>query len=141
MAPPRIHRRDAILSYSMLRRNKNQEPGINLWRAEKFPLCLFLGPERGRELGSSWEDLVVGIDSIIIMIIVGAIAGWLAGQLVRGFGFGLLWNIIIGIVGAFIGVWLLTQLGFVPFAGFIGSIVNAVIGAVVLLLIVGFIRR
>ncbi|MFZ1097047.1 MAG: GlsB/YeaQ/YmgE family stress response membrane protein [Xanthobacteraceae bacterium] len=75
------------------------------------------------------------------MIIVGAIAGWLAGQLVRGFGFGLLWNIIIGIVGAFIGVWLLTQLGFVPFAGFVGSIINSLIGAIVLLIIVGFIRR
>ena len=84
---------------------------------------------------------MVGIDSIIIMLIVGAIAGWLTGQIVRGFGFGLLWNIVIGIVGAFIGVWLLMQLGFVPFSGFVGSIVNAVIGAVVLLVIVGFIKR
>ena len=66
------------------------------------------------------EDTVIGIDSIIIMLIVGAIAGWLAGQIVRGFGFGLIWNIVIGIVGAFIGVWLLQQLGFMPFAGFIG---------------------
>jgi uncharacterized membrane protein YeaQ/YmgE (transglycosylase-associated protein family) len=48
---------------------------------------------------------------------------------------------VIGIVGAFIGVWLLRQLGFMPFAGFIGSIVNATIGAVLLLVIVGFIRR
>jgi uncharacterized membrane protein YeaQ/YmgE (transglycosylase-associated protein family) len=84
---------------------------------------------------------VVDVNSIIIMLIIGAIAGWLAGQIVRGFGFGLLWNIVIGIVGAFIGVWLLRQLGFLPFSGFIGSIVNAVIGAVVLLVIVGFIRR
>jgi uncharacterized membrane protein YeaQ/YmgE (transglycosylase-associated protein family) len=84
---------------------------------------------------------VVDVNSIIIMLIIGAIAGWLAGQIVRGFGFGLLWNIILGIVGAFIGVWLLRQLGFLPFSGFIGSIVNAVIGAVVLLVIVGFIRR
>jgi uncharacterized membrane protein YeaQ/YmgE (transglycosylase-associated protein family) len=84
---------------------------------------------------------VVDVNSIIIMLIVGAIAGWLAGQIVRGFGFGLLWNIILGIVGASIGVWLLQQLGFLPFSGFIGSIVNAVIGAVVLLVIVGFIRR
>ena len=88
-----------------------------------------------------WEEIVVGIDSIIIMLIVGAIAGWLAGNIVRGFGYGLIWNIIIGIVGAFIGVWLLTRLGFVPFVGFVGSIVNAVIGAVILLVIVGFIRR
>ena len=84
---------------------------------------------------------MVGVNSIIVMIIVGAIAGWLAGQLVRGFGFGLPWDIIIGIVGAFIGVWLLTQLGFVPFAGFVGSIINSLIGAIVLLIIVGFIRR
>lgn len=84
---------------------------------------------------------MVGIDSIIIMIVVGAIAGWLAGNIVRGFGFGLLWNVIIGIIGAFIGVWLLTHLGFLPFSGFIGSIVNATIGAVILLVIVGFIKR
>ena len=84
---------------------------------------------------------MIGIDSFIVMLVVGAIAGWLAGQIVRGFGFGLLWNIIIGIIGAFLGVWLLTSLGFVPFAGFVGSIVNAVIGAVVLLVIIGLIRR
>ncbi len=84
---------------------------------------------------------MVGVDSIIIMLIVGAIAGWLAGQIVRGFGFGLIWNVIIGIVGAFIGVWLLRQLGFAPFAGFVGSIVNATIGAVIMLVIVGLIRR
>jgi uncharacterized membrane protein YeaQ/YmgE (transglycosylase-associated protein family) len=87
------------------------------------------------------EDNVVGIESIIITLIVGAIAGWLAGQIVRGFGFGLLWNIVIGIVGAFVGVWLLTTLHIVPFAGFLGSIINATIGAVVLLVIIGFIRR
>jgi uncharacterized membrane protein YeaQ/YmgE (transglycosylase-associated protein family) len=75
------------------------------------------------------------------MIIVGAIAGWLAGKILRGFGFGLLWNIVIGIVGAFIGVWLLTQLHFEPFRGFVGSIVNATIGAVILLFIIGLIRR
>ena len=84
---------------------------------------------------------MVGIESIIIMVIVGAIAGWLAGQIVRGFGFGLLWNIIIGIVGAFIGVWLLATLRIMPFSGFLGSIVNATIGAIVLLVIIGLIRR
>ena len=87
------------------------------------------------------EGIVVGIENIIVMIVVGAIAGWLAGNIVRGFGFGLIWNIIIGIVGAFIGVWLLTQLNVVPFPGFVGSIVNATIGAVILLVIVGFIKR
>jgi uncharacterized membrane protein YeaQ/YmgE (transglycosylase-associated protein family) len=111
--------------------------------AAKVSVMLSQASELADEFGARIRGrlVVVGIDSIIIMIIVGAIAGWLAGQLVRGFGFGLLWNIIIGIVGAFIGVWLLTQLGFVPFAGFVGSIVNSVIGAVILLIIVGFIRR
>ena len=84
---------------------------------------------------------MVGVDSIIAMVIIGAIAGWLAGKLVRGFGFGVIWNIVLGIVGAFIGVALLTRLGIVPFAGFFGSIVNATIGALVLLLIVGLVRR
>jgi len=84
---------------------------------------------------------MVGVESIVIMIIVGAIAGWLAGKIVRGFGYGLLWNVIIGVIGAFFGVWLLTRLGVVPFRGFFGSIVNATIGAVVLLFIVGLIRR
>ena len=84
---------------------------------------------------------MVGVESIIIMLVVGAIAGWLAGKIVQGFGFGLIWNIVIGIIGAFVGVWLLTRLGFVPFAGFFGSIVNATIGAVVLLFIIGLIRR
>jgi uncharacterized membrane protein YeaQ/YmgE (transglycosylase-associated protein family) len=108
-----------------------------------FGLLGSASQSRGRTLapGRQGEEIVVGIDSIIIMIIVGAIAGWLAGQIVRGFGFGLLWNIIIGIVGAFIGVWLLMQLNFAPFAGFVGSIVNATIGAVILLVIIGFIRR
>jgi uncharacterized membrane protein YeaQ/YmgE (transglycosylase-associated protein family) len=75
------------------------------------------------------------------MLVVGAIAGWLAGQIVRGFGFGLIWNIVIGIVGAFIGVWLMAQLNVNPLTGFLGSIVNATIGAVVLLVIIGLIRR
>jgi len=87
------------------------------------------------------EEAVIGVDSIIVMLIVGAIAGWLAGKLVQGFGFGLIWNIVIGIIGAFIGVWLLTKLNITPGSGFIGSIVNALIGSLVLLFIVGLVRR
>jgi uncharacterized membrane protein YeaQ/YmgE (transglycosylase-associated protein family) len=87
------------------------------------------------------EVVVIGVDSLIVMLIVGAIAGWLAGKIVRGFGFGLIVNILIGILGAFIGVSLLTHLNIIPGSGFLGSIVNATIGAVVLLLIIGLIRR
>jgi uncharacterized membrane protein YeaQ/YmgE (transglycosylase-associated protein family) len=141
MTPPRFLYPDTTLQHLMLHRNNKRRaqafprPGVPLTKVRFCAKITF------RRRYRRWEEIVVGIDSIIIMLIVGAIAGWLAGNIVRGFGYGLIWNIIIGIVGAFIGVWLLTRLGFVPFAGFVGSIVNAVIGAVVLLLIVGFIRR
>jgi uncharacterized membrane protein YeaQ/YmgE (transglycosylase-associated protein family) len=145
----------STLTHLMLHRNINlgtnraartrkagPEPGLLTVRPSSATLS-GLDLESGRTFASRlWgEDIVIGVDSIIIMLIVGAIAGWLAGQIVRGFGFGLLWNIVIGIIGAFVGVWLLKQLGFNPFAGFVGSIVNATIGAVILLIIVGFIRR
>jgi uncharacterized membrane protein YeaQ/YmgE (transglycosylase-associated protein family) len=53
----------------------------------------------------------MGIEPLIVWLIVGAVAGWLAGLIVRGFGFGLIGNIIVGIVGAFIAGWLLPRLG------------------------------
>ena len=78
---------------------------------------------------------------IIIWLIVGGVAGWLAGLIVRGYGFGLLGNIIVGIVGALVAGWLLPQLGIMIGGGTLGEIINAVIGAVILLLIIGLIRR
>jgi uncharacterized membrane protein YeaQ/YmgE (transglycosylase-associated protein family) len=79
--------------------------------------------------------------SLIIWLIVGAIAGWLAGTVVRGGGFGLIGDIIVGIVGALIAGWLLPQLGIVIGGGFIGAIINAFIGAVILLIILRLVRR
>jgi len=80
-------------------------------------------------------------EGLIILLLVGAIAGWLAGMIVTGFGFGLVWNIIIGIVGAFLASWLLPRLGIVIGGGIVAAIINATIGAVILLLIIGLIRR
>ena len=77
---------------------------------------------------------------IIAALIIGAIAGWLAGQIVRGAGFGLIGDILIGIVGAFIASWLLPRLGIALGAGLLRAILNATIGAVVLLLIVRLVR-
>jgi len=77
----------------------------------------------------------------IVWLIVGGIAGWLAGLVVRGYGFGVIGNIIVGIVGAFIAGWLLPRLGIVIGGGTLGEIINAVIGAIILLLIIGLIRR
>ena len=79
--------------------------------------------------------------SIIIWLIVGAIAGWLAGMVVRGGGFGLIGDIIIGIIGAVIAGWLLPQIGLMIGGGIIAEIINAFIGAVILLIILRLIKR
>ena len=81
------------------------------------------------------------LEAILIILVIGAVAGWLAGLIVRGMGFGLIGNIVVGIVGAFIAGWLLPRIGIVIGGGMLGSIINATIGAVVLLVIVGLIRR
>jgi uncharacterized membrane protein YeaQ/YmgE (transglycosylase-associated protein family) len=78
---------------------------------------------------------------IIIWLIVGAIAGWLAGLLVKGGGFGLIGDIVVGIIGAVIGGWLAGTLGISIGSGLVASIVTAVIGAVILLVIVRAIKR
>jgi uncharacterized membrane protein YeaQ/YmgE (transglycosylase-associated protein family) len=78
---------------------------------------------------------------IIAALIIGGIAGWLAGKIVRGAGFGLIGNIVIGIIGALLASWLLPQLGVGLGAGWIRDIVNATIGAVIILVIVSLIKR
>ena len=80
-------------------------------------------------------------ESLLIILLIGAIAGWLAGQIVQGTGFGLVGDIIIGVVGAFIASWLFPQLGVHLGGGIIGDIIAATIGAIVLLVIVRLIRR
>ncbi|GAB4123511.1 MAG: GlsB/YeaQ/YmgE family stress response membrane protein [Wenzhouxiangellaceae bacterium] len=81
------------------------------------------------------------MEGILIWLIVGGIAGWLAGLIVKGGGQGIVVNIIVGIVGAVIGGWLFAQLGVAVGTGLINSIVTAVVGAVLLLLIIGFVMR
>lgn len=83
----------------------------------------------------------MGAESLIVFLIIGGVAGWLAGLIVRGYGFGLLGNIAVGIVGALIAGWLLPRIGLAIGGGIIAAIVNAMIGAIVLLLIIGLFRR
>ena len=83
----------------------------------------------------------MGIDSIIVWLIVGAIAGWLAGLIVKGGGFGLLGNIVIGIIGAVVAGWLLPQLGINLGTGIIAAIINSAIGGVIVLVIISLIKR
>ena len=75
-------------------------------------------------------------ESIIVILVVGVVAGWLAGKIVRGAGFGLIGDLAIGIIGAFVGDWILPRLGVHLGAGVISQIVNATVGAIVLLLII-----
>lgn len=81
------------------------------------------------------------LTGIIIWLFIGAVAGWLAGLIVKGYGFGLLGNIVIGIIGAFVGGWLLNALGIVALHGIVGAIVGATIGAVAILLLLSVFRR
>jgi uncharacterized membrane protein YeaQ/YmgE (transglycosylase-associated protein family) len=83
----------------------------------------------------------MAVETLIVWLIVGGIAGWLAGIIVKGYGFGLVGNIIIGIVGAFIAGLLFPRLGITLGAGIVGAIIHAMIGAVILLVIIGLIRR
>lgn len=81
------------------------------------------------------------INALIIFLAIGALAGWLAGLIMKGFGFGLIGNMIVGIVGAVVGGYLFGALGISAGGGLAGSLITAVIGAVVLLVIVRIIKR
>lgn len=80
------------------------------------------------------------ITGLIVFLVIGAIAGWLAGTLFRGGGFGLLGNIVVGIVGAVIGGFVFGLLG-ISAGGIIGAIITATAGAVILLFIVRLIKK
>ena len=77
--------------------------------------------------------------AIIIMLAIGAVAGWLAGQILSGSGFGLVGNILVGIAGALVAGFLLP--GFLPFGGVVGQIISATIGAILLLFVIGLLKK
>jgi len=80
-------------------------------------------------------------ESLLVILLVGIVAGWLAGKIVRGSGFGLLGDLVIGVVGAFIASLLFPRLGIQLGTGIISEIVFSALGAIILLLIVGLFRR
>lgn len=83
----------------------------------------------------------MGIESLVVFIIVGAIAGWLAGLIVKGFGFGLLGNIVVGIVGAFIAGLLFPAIGISIGGGLLAAIIHSTIGAVILLVLIRLVKQ
>jgi uncharacterized membrane protein YeaQ/YmgE (transglycosylase-associated protein family) len=111
-------------------RTSNQRLTKDSWKRSKLSLC-----------GSLFRGMVMTIEALIIWLVIGAVAGWLAGLIMEGYGFGLIGNIVVGIVGALIAGWLLPKLGFVLIGGIGAAIINAVIGAVILLAAIGFVRK
>ncbi len=83
----------------------------------------------------------MGIEALLVILLIGAIAGWLAGQIVSGYGYGLLGNIVIGIVGALIASLLLPRVGLGFGGGILGSIIAATLGAVILLFLIKLVKR
>jgi len=85
---------------------------------------------------------MMATNSLIVILIIGLIAGWLAGKIMGGGGFGLIGDIVVGVIGAFVGGWLWTQLH-LPVLGpwWLTAIVSAVVGACILLFILRLVRR
>jgi uncharacterized membrane protein YeaQ/YmgE (transglycosylase-associated protein family) len=77
---------------------------------------------------------------LLIFLLIGALAGWLAGVVMKGRGFGVVINMVVGVIGAFFGGWLLPRLG-ISFGGDIGLFITAFIGAVILLAVIGLIKK
>lgn len=82
----------------------------------------------------------IDIVNLIVFVVVGAVAGWLAGVLMKGRGFGALGNILVGIVGAFLGGFVFKALGIHVAAGLVGLLITAFAGAVILLLLARLLR-
>ncbi len=85
----------------------------------------------------------MSIESVVVWLIIGLIAGWLAGKIVRGTGFGLIGDMVVGIIGAVIAGWLLPRLGVGAIVAqpFINDVIYAAIGAIILLVLLRLLRR
>ena len=82
----------------------------------------------------------MSLQSLIWFLLIGLIAGWLAGKVIRGGGFGVVGDMIVGVIGALLGGWLFGVLG-IAAGGLIGALITAFVGAVILILILRAIRR
>lgn len=83
----------------------------------------------------------IDIEALLMFLAIGAVAGFLAGKLIKGGGFGLVGNIVVGVIGAVLGGWVFGMLGISIGGGLIGSLATALAGAVILLFAVKFIKK
>ncbi len=82
----------------------------------------------------------MGTQSLIVFLIIGVVAGFLAGKVMKGGGFGLLGDLVLGVIGAFVGGWLFGMLGILP-VGLLGTLISATVGAIVLLFLIRLIKK
>jgi len=82
----------------------------------------------------------MGTQSLIVFLIIGVVAGFLAGKIMKGGGFGLVGDLVLGVIGAFVGGWVFGMLGFLP-VGMIGTLISATAGAVLLLFVIRLIKK
>jgi uncharacterized membrane protein YeaQ/YmgE (transglycosylase-associated protein family) len=80
-------------------------------------------------------------ESLLIFLVIGALAGWLGGIVVKGYGLGLIGDIVVGVIGSFIGGWLFSYFHLVHGSGFIGNLIGATVGAILLLFVLRLVRR
>ena len=80
-------------------------------------------------------------ESLLIFLVVGVLAGWLGGIVVKGYGMGLIGDMVVGVIGSFIGGWLFGYLHIVHGAGFLGDLIGATVGAILLLIVLRLVRR
>ncbi|GAB4345366.1 MAG: hypothetical protein OHK0038_25590 [Flammeovirgaceae bacterium] len=78
---------------------------------------------------------------LLFFLIIGGVAGWLAGIILKGRGLGLIGNVIVGVLGALLGGWLIKILGITIGGGLIGSFITAILGSILFLLLVGIIKK
>jgi uncharacterized membrane protein YeaQ/YmgE (transglycosylase-associated protein family) len=81
------------------------------------------------------------ITHVLVWLVIGALAGWLAGLVVRGGGFGLIGDIVVGIIGAVVAGYLFPRLGVSLGSGFVGAVLSAAIGAIIVLVVIKLIKR
>jgi len=81
----------------------------------------------------------MGTQNLVMFLLVGLVAGWLAGKILKGSGFGLVGDLIVGVIGAFIGVWIFGQLG-IAVGGILGLLIASIVGALVPLYLLRLIK-
>ncbi len=78
--------------------------------------------------------------NLLLFLCIGVVAGWLAGKIMRGGGFGLFGDMVVGVIGAFLGAWLFGRLGIVTW-GLAGALITALVGAMILLFLIRLVKR